>query len=266
MVVLKTLAEIKKIRRSNQLVAGALSLLEEEAKPGITTLGLNKLAEEFAAANNAIPAFKGYKNFPYSICASVNSEIVHGMPSDKPLQEGDIVSVDFGILLDGYYGDSTLTMSIGDISEEARSLIRVGQECLYKSIESIHDGIPLNQISHIIQQHAELNNYNVIRQFVGHGIGKNLHELPQIPNYTDKPNEGIILKEGMVLAIEPMIMSGDYAFETDDNGWTVRTLDGSLAVHWEHTVAIIEGGTEILSLREGEGACNLNPRRAQVLS
>lgn len=263
MVILKSLEEIKKIRRSNQLVAKALSSLEEKAKPGTTTLELNKMAEEFAADNNAIPAFKGYKGFPYSICSSVNSEIVHGIPSSRPLQKGDIISIDFGILLDGYYGDSTLTISIGDISKEARSLMRVGQECLYKSIESIHDGIPLNRVCHIIQQHAESNNYNVIRQFVGHGIGRNLHELPQIPNYTDEPGGGIILKEGMVLAIEPMIMAGNYAFEIDANGWTAKTLDNSLAVHWEHTVAITKDGPEILSLREREGKCNSSLTKAQ---
>lgn len=252
MVILKSLEEIRKIRRSNQLVAEALSLLEKEAKTGTTTLELNKIAETFAADNNAIPAFKGYHNFPYSICTSVNSEIVHGMPSNKPLQEGDIVSIDFGILLDGYYGDSTLTISIGEIPDSTKRLVKVAQECLYSSIQSIYDGMPLNQISHVIQQHAESNGYNVIRKFVGHGIGRNLHELPPIPNYTTKPNEGIRLKKGMVIAIEPMVMAGDYAFKIDSNKWTARTLDGSLAVHWEHTVALTENGTEILSLREGE--------------
>lgn len=254
MMILKTEQEIEKIAKANQLVASYLQLAIDVVgcEDSVTTLFLDELAELFARDNGATPAFKGYKGFPYSICSSVNSEVVHGMPSNKPLQDGDILSIDFGILLDGYYGDSAITIPVGRVSKEAESLIKVGQECLYKGIKQICEGTRLNQISHAVQQHAESNGYGVVRKFVGHGIGRNLHELPQVPNFTKKPNEGILLKRGVVLAIEPMIVEGSYDLITEPDGWTTRTKDGKLAVHWEHTVAITESGTKILSLREDE--------------
>jgi len=252
MVILKSLNEIKKLRRSNKMVANVLSLLKKEIRPGITTLELNKLAEEYVYDNKAIPAFKGYRNFPYSICASVNSEVIHGFPSKKHLRKKDILSIDFGVLLDGYYGDSAITIPVGKVNKKTKSFIKVGQECLYKGINQAREGSRLNQISYAIQQHAESHSYGVIRQFVGHGIGRNLHEEPQIYNYTDKPTEGLLLKRGMVIAIEPMLTEGDYNVVTGSDGWVVKTVDNKLAVHWEHTIAITKDGPEILSLREDE--------------
>ena len=255
MIVLKTSEEIKKIKKSCQLVGKYLQLvidIIENEGIGFTTWELNEIATLFAYDNGAIAAFKGYKGFPYAICTSKNSEVVHGMPSKEPLKEGDILSVDFGILLDGYYGDSAITIPVGKVSKEAELIIKVGQECLYKGISALYDGVRLNKISHIIQTHAETNGYAVIREFVGHGVGKELHEDPQLANFTRHPNEGIILKKGTVIAIEPMIAAGDHNLSMDKNGWTARTGDGSLSVHWEHTVAITEKGPEILSLREDE--------------
>ena len=252
MVILKSLDEIKKLKRSNKMVADVLSLLKREIKPGITTLELNKIAEEYVYDNKAVPAFKGYKGFPYSICASVNSEVIHGFPSKKHLKRKDILSIDFGVLLDGYYGDSAITVSIGKVNKKTKLLIKTGQECLYKGIKQAHDGSHLNQISHAIQQHAESKGYGVIRQYVGHGIGRNLHEEPQIYNYTNKPAEGLLLKRGMVIAIEPMITEGDYDTVTGSNGWSVKTVDNKLSVHWEHTIAITKNDPEILSIRQDE--------------
>jgi methionyl aminopeptidase len=252
MVVLKSLEEIEKLKRSNQMVGEVLSLLKKEIKPGVTTLELNELAEEYVYDNNAIPAFKDYKGFPYSICASVNSEVIHGFPSKKHLKRKDILSIDFGVLLDGYYGDSAITIPVGKINKKIKTLVRVGQECLYKGIKQAVEGSRLNQISHAIQQHAELYDYGVVRQFVGHGIGRNLHEEPQIYNFTNKPTEGLLLKRGMVIAIEPMITEGDYRTVIGSNGWSVKTIDNKLSVHWEHTIAITKDGPEILSLRVDE--------------
>lgn len=254
MIVLKDELQIEKIKNASQLVAKYLKIVQHitETTSGITTLALDEIATLFARDNGAIPAFKGYKKFPYSICASVNNEVVHGLPNNRPLKEGDILSVDYGILLDGYYGDSAITVPIGEISEKAKKIIKTGQECLYRGIKAFCEGSYLNQISHTIQTHAQSNGYGVVRNFVGHGIGKNLHEEPQVFNFTNKPNEGILLKRGMVLAIEPMITEGSYKLKTDKNKWTTRTKDGKLAVHWEHTVALTGKGIEILTLREGE--------------
>jgi methionyl aminopeptidase len=252
MIFLKDDLQIDKMRRSCKLVAKCLELTKDTAKPGMTTLELDELAALFAKDNGAIAAFKGYKGFPYSICASVNDEIVHGMPNDRPLQEGDILSVDYGILLDGYYGDSAITVPIGQVSDTITKLIKTGQECLYRGIEAFCEGSRLNQISHAIQSHAESNGYGVVRGFVGHGIGRDLHEEPQIFNFTKKPTEGIILKKGMVFAIEPMITEKAWGLKKDPNGWTVRTNDGGMAVHWEHTAALTRKGMEILTLREDD--------------
>ncbi len=254
MIFLKDELQIDKMRKSCKLVAKYLQIVIDIVETGdyTTTLELDELAALFAKDNGAIAAFKGYKNFPYSICASVNDEIVHGMPNNKPLQEGDILSVDYGILLDGYHGDSAITVAVGQVPETTTKLIKTGQECLYRGIEAFCEGSRLNQISHAIQSHAESNGYEVVRNFVGHGIGRDLHEQPQIFNFTKKPREGVVLKDGMVFAIEPMIVEGNYGTKTDSNKWTVRTLDGELAVHWEHTVALTGQGIEILTLREDE--------------
>lgn len=252
MIVLKNSEQIKKIRRSCELVAKGLSQISKLAQPGILTIELDSWAEQFCYDNNALPAFKGYKNFPCTLCTSINSEVVHGIPNKSPLLDGDILSVDFGVLLDGFYGDSAITIPIGkSASKEASHLISIGQECLYEGIKQAYEGNRLNNISHAIQTHAEKNGYSVVRKFVGHGVGANLHEEPQIPNYTDKPGEGILLKKGMVLAIEPMVLQFEHHVKTRRNGWTVLTEDGGLAVHWEHTVAITDKGTEVLSSRKG---------------
>jgi len=257
MIVLKSDPQINRIRKACRLVAKYLKLVIDTTEAGMTTLELDKMADTFASDNGAISAFKGYKNFPYSICASVNDEIIHGMPNDKPLQEGDILSVDYGILLNGYYGDSTVTIPIGKVSENASKLIKTGQECLYHGIDAFCKGSRLNEISFAIQSHAESNGYGVVRNFVGHGIGRNLHEDPQLFNFTNKPKEGLTLHRGMVLAIEPMIVEGTYELKVDKNGWTNRTMDGKLAVHWEHTVALTKDGAEILTLREDEHYGNI---------
>jgi len=254
MIFLKDYSEICKIRKSCQLVARYLELVQAivETNTGVTTLELDEIATKFAKDNGAIPAFKGYKGFPYSICASVNNEVVHGMPNDKPLQEGDILSVDYGILFDGYHGDSAITVPVGEVSDNAADIIKTGQECLYYGIDAFCEGSRLNQVSHAIQSYAETNGYGVVRNFVGHGIGRDLHEEPQLFNFTNKPADGILLKRGLVLAIEPMIVEGSYALYQSENGWTAYTKDGGLSAHWEHTVALTENGTEILTLRGNE--------------
>jgi len=255
MIVLKDEKQIDKIRKSCRLVAKYLELVIHtvNSTDGITTSDLDDIATLFAYDNGAIPAFKGYKGFPYSICASVNDEIVHGMPNKKPLQEGDILSVDYGILLDGYHGDSAVTIPIGEVSEDIKKLIKTGQECLYRGISEFCEGSRLNKISYVIQSHAESNKYNVVREFTGHGVGKDLHEEPQVLNFTNKPNEGILLRRGMVIAIEPMLIAGSNKnLMTGRDGWTVKTPNKELSVHWEHTVALTEKGTEVLTLRKGE--------------
>lgn len=252
MIVLKNLKQIEKLRKSCFLTAKGLSKIEEMVEPGISTEELDSWAEKFCYENKALPGFKGYKNYPNTICASINSEVIHGIPNSQPLKEGDILSVDFGVLFDGYYGDSAITIPVGKVSEEALRLIKTGQKCLYKGIELAREGNRLNQISHAIQTQAESNRYSVIRKYVGHGIGKNLHEDPQIYNFTKEPAGGVFLKRGLVIAIEPMVLQYKHTVKEKKNRWTVETEDGGLAVHWEHTVAITEKGTEILTLREKE--------------
>ena len=252
MIVLKTESQIDKMREAGRLVAEYLELVTNIAAPGITTLAIDDLAASFAKRHGAIAAFKGYKNFPYSICASVNNEVIHGMPNDKPLRDGDILSVDYGILLDGYHGDSAITLAIGDIPDSTKKLINIGQECLYHGVNKFRRGSRLNEISYAIQSHAESNGYGVVRDFVGHGIGRDLHEDPQVFNYTNKPKEGIMLQEGLILAIEPMVVEGSYNLRTEKNGWTVVTEDRKLSVHWEHTVVLTGKGLEVLTLRQGE--------------
>jgi len=229
MIFLKNLQQIAKLRKSGKLVAEYLQMVIDIVETGkeISTLELDELAFSFAKKNNAVPSFKGYRGFPYSICASINDEV-------------------------DYHGDSAITVPIGKVPKSTTKLIKTGQECLYRGINAFCEGSRLNEISHAIQSHAELNGYNVVREYVGHGVGKDLHEEPQVYNFTDKPHEGIMLKKGMVLAIEPMVVAGDYLLNVDNNGWTVRTADHRLAVHWEHTTALIDDRVEILTLRKGE--------------
>lgn len=247
MIILKTSSQVDKLRRSGQLVKTFLTGLKDIATPGVTTNYLDKVAIELAESNNALPGFKGYKGFPYAICASINDQVVHGFPSNRVLLDGDILSVDFGILLDGYYGDAAITLPIGNISNEAERLITTTRECLYKGISEAVPGNRVNNISKVIQQHAEANGYSVVKEFVGHGIGRSLHEKPQIPNYS-KVHKGALLKAGMVIAIEPMLVEGsDASVVRDLDGWTVSTKTGKLSAHYEHTIVITKTGPEILS-------------------
>ena len=253
MVVLKSPREIEKIRYSNLIVAEILQVLAQKVAPGIDTFTLNNLSEQLAWGKNAKPAFKGYRNYPYSLCTSVNDRVVHGFPSRSPLKEGDILSMDFGIYHDGYYGDAAITVGVGKISKLAQRLMQVTREALFLGIEQAKPGNRLSDISHAIQTHVEAAGFSVVRKFVGHGIGRALHEDPQIPNY-GRPGMGIRLKPGMVFAIEPMVNAGGYEVETLEDGWTVVTKDGSLSAHFEHTIAITEEGPVILSTLEDQGA------------
>jgi methionyl aminopeptidase len=246
MVILRSPREIEKIRRSNQMVAEILEKLQGKIAPGLDTLTLDKMAEALALEKKAVPAFKGYRGFPYSLCASINEQVVHGFPSGRPLKEGDILSIDFGIFHDGYYGDAAITVPVGRISDEAHRLLDVTRKALFLGIEQAVEGNRLSDISHAVQSHVEEAGFSVVRKFVGHGIGKDLHEDPQIPNY-GKPGMGIRLKPGMVFAIEPMVNAGGYDVETLDDGWTAVTKDGSLSAHFEHTIAITENGPVVLS-------------------
>jgi methionyl aminopeptidase len=246
MVILKLPEEIDKIRASNHIVAEVLGILKERIEPGVTTADLDRISEETVREKGAQPAFKGYKGYPYSLCISVNSEVVHGMPSNRMLIEGDIVSIDFGVYYKGYYGDAALTVPVGKISEDASRLIMVTEQGLYHGIDMARAGNRLGDISAAIQNSVEMAGFSVVRDFVGHGIGKNLHEEPQIPNFGVK-GRGIELKTGMVLAIEPMVNEGTYKVRVLDNGWTVVTQDGKLSAHFEHSVAITRNGPDILS-------------------
>ena len=250
MVILKSPSEIEKIRQSNVIVAEILEVLRQKVKPGIDTLALDKLSEKLALGRNARPAFKGYRGFPYSLCTSVNHQVVHGFPSRSPLKEGDILSMDFGIFYNGYYGDAAVTVPVGEISRVAHRLMKTTKQALFLGIEQAVSGKRLSDISHAIQSRVEAAGFSVVRKFVGHGIGKALHEDPQVPNY-GKPGMGIRLKPGMVLAIEPMVNAGGHEVETLEDGWTTVTKDGSLSAHFEHTVAITEDGPVVLSVTDG---------------
>lgn len=246
MIILKSRQEIEKMRKSNALVAAILEELKKKIRPGVKTIELDRLSEEMALKKGARPAFKGYRGYPYSLCTSVNSEVVHGMPSERELKEGDIVSLDFGILNDGYYGDAAVTVPVGEIAPAAKRLLRVTEEALYRGIAEVRAGNRIGDISAAIQGHAESAGFSVVRDLVGHGIGKNLHEDPQVPNYGSS-GRGIELKAGMVFAIEPMVNEGTYRVDILRDGWTVVTADGKLSAHFEHSVAITENGPVILS-------------------
>ncbi|MBP8694946.1 MAG: type I methionyl aminopeptidase [Syntrophobacterales bacterium] len=246
MVILKSRQEIEKMRKSNALVAVILEELAKKIRPGVKTIELDRLSEQMALKRGARPAFKGYRGYPYSLCTSVNSEVVHGMPSERELKEGDIVSLDFGVLHDGYYGDAAVTVPVGEISPAARRLLRVTEEALYRGISAVRAGNRIGDISAAIQGHVEAAGFSVVRDLVGHGIGKSLHEDPQVPNYGSS-GRGIELKPGMVFAIEPMVNEGTYRVDVLRDGWTVVTADGKLSAHFEHSVAVTENGPVILS-------------------
>ncbi len=248
MIIIKTDTEIEYMRHASKVVANTLSKLEEVVKPGITTAELDRIAEEYIVKQGAKPSFKGYYGFPASICASVNKEVVHGIPAKNViLQEGDIISVDCGALLNGYQGDAARTFAVGKISEEAQKLIEVTKESFFKGVEKAIVGNRLTDISAAIQTYAESFGYSIVREYVGHGIGKNMHEDPEVPNY-GRPGRGPKLCNGMVLAIEPMVNAGEYHVKVEPNDWTVVTIDGSLSAHYENTVAILDNGPEILTL------------------
>ena len=246
-VILKSPEEIKKLRESNRIVAQVHAVLREKIEAGMTTLDLESIAEEETKKAGAKPAFKGYRGYPFCLCTSVNDEVVHGMPSKRVLKDGDIVGIDFGVLLDGFYGDSAHTLAIGEVSCEAQRLMDVTKESLAKGIEQGVVGNRLLDISAAVQSCVEEAGFSVVRDFVGHGIGTNLHEPPQLPNFGN-PGQGIRLKEGMVLALEPMVNAGGYGVKVLEDGWTAVTEDGSLSAHFEHSFAITADGPQILSL------------------
>ncbi len=251
MILIKSKKEIDLIRESCQIVAETLKLLKSNVKPGITTGELDKIAEDYIRSNNAIPAFKGYSqagsiNFPGSICSSVDDEVVHGIPGNRILMEGEIISVDIGVLKNNYFGDAAITIAVGEISEEKKRLMKVTEESLYLGIEEAKPGKRLHDISAAIQNHVESAGYSIVKDLCGHGVGRYLHEEPQIPNY-GKKGTGPVLKEGMTLAIEPMVNQGNYRVKVAEDGWTVQTADNSASAHFEHSIAIINGKTEILT-------------------
>jgi methionyl aminopeptidase len=246
MVILKLPEEIEKARASNRIVAEVLSKLREKVKPGVTTKELDKFAEEIAEKRGAKPAFKGYRGYPYALCTSINQEVVHGMPSARVLNDGDIIGLDFGVCYKGFFGDATITLPVGKVTAAALKLMEVTEQSLYAGIAQAKDGNRLGDISAAVQMTIEAAGFSVVRDFVGHGIGKNLHEEPQIPNF-GKRGRGIELKSGMILAIEPMVNQGDYKVVVLPDGWTVVTEDGKLSAHFEHSIAITEHGPEILS-------------------
>ena len=250
MISLKSPREIEIMRRANVIVAEVLQELKARVAPDVTTLELDAIAEELTLKKKAVPAFKGYsvggRVYPRCLCASINEEIVHGIPSSRPLREGDIIGLDYGVIYDGFYGDSAITVGIGKVSEEAQRLMDVTEQSLYRGIQELQEGKRLGDLGAAVQRFAESAGFSVVRAFVGHGIGKKLHEEPPVPNYGE-PDRGLRLKEGMVLAIEPMVNVGSYEVEIKEDGWTAVTKDGSLAAHFEHSVAITKNGPYILS-------------------
>ena len=242
--------EVRAIKRSNQIVATILNELEAMIKPGIRTKELDEWAETRAREMGAIPAFKGYRGYPASLCTSFNEEIVHGIPSSRSLREGDILSLDFGVLYEGYYGDAAATFPVGKITPQAKKLIQTAKEAFYKGLEQAKIGNRISDISHAIQSYVESQGFSVIRSFVGHGIGLSLHEEPQIPNF-GLPGRGLKIKPGMVFALEPMIAMNDWNVEILDDNWTAITKDRSLSAHYEHTVAVTQEEAQILSLLNG---------------
>jgi len=246
MVHIRTDREIDLIAASCQIVADTLEMLSEHIQPGAKITDLDKLAEEFIISRGARPAFKGYMGFPATLCVSVDDEVVHGIPNKRYLKEGQIVGIDCGAEKDGYYGDHAITFSVGNISNSRKKLMDTTKDCLMRGISEAKPGNYVSDIGFAIQSHAEKNGYSVVRELVGHGIGSDLHEEPQIPNY-GQPKQGYKLSEGMCIAIEPMINMGNKDIKTDADGWTIRTLDGEVSAHFEHTIAITSEGPRVLS-------------------
>jgi methionyl aminopeptidase len=247
MIILKSKSEIEKMALACRIVAEVLQELVSAVRPGLTTLELDALAERNIRKRGGIPAFKGYRGFPNTLCVSVNEQVVHGIPSKRRLRAGDIIGLDLGAIWEGYYGDAAVTVPIGQIPPRTEDLLTTAREALYIGIKEVSPGKHLSDISHAVQCHAEARGYSVVRAFVGHGIGTALHEEPQVPNF-GPPGRGPRLKTGMVLAIEPMVNIGNADVEILDDGWTVVTADGQLSAHFEHTVAITDEGPQILSM------------------
>jgi len=247
--VTKTRIELAQMREAGAVVAAVLAMLRDAVQPGVRTEELDKLAEAEARRLGAIPSFKGYHGFPASICASVNDEVVHGIPGERALREGDIISLDFGAIYHHWHGDAAITVGVGRISPEAQRLLHVTEEALYQGIAQARAGRRLQSISRAIQEYVERAGFSVVRQYVGHGIGREMREQPQIPNYVDPRQPDPLLRPGMVIAIEPMVNVGGYETRVRDDGWSVVTADGSLSAHFEHTVAITDGEPEILTVR-----------------
>jgi methionyl aminopeptidase len=247
---LKSKDDLERMRRAGQIVAEVLQRLRAEAKPGVTTLDLDRIAEEMTRKRGAVPAFKGYRVgtrvFPASLCVSINEEVVHGIPASRALKDGDIVGLDFGVVVEGYYGDAAVTVPVGKITAQAQHLLDATRESLWEGIRTIKVGSRLGDLSHAIQRYAESAGLSVVREFVGHGIGRRLHEEPQVPNFGE-PGRGRLLREGMVLAIEPMLNLGEPGVLVKDDGWTAVTRDGSLSAHFEHSVAITADGPVVLT-------------------
>lgn len=246
MVRIRSKREIDLMAESCQIVGDTLNLLSDHVQPGVSILELDRIAEEYILSRNARPAFKGYMGFPATLCVSVDDEVVHGIPSDRTLNEGEIVGIDCGAEKNGYFGDAARTFAIGEISGEKQNLMKVTKEAMFLGIEKARPGNFVSDIGHAIQTYAEENGFSVVRELVGHGIGTDLHEEPQVPNY-GTPKQGHELKEGMCLAIEPMINLGSHEVYTDKDGWTVKTSDGKSSAHFENTIAILDSGPRILT-------------------
>lgn len=251
MIHLKSAEELNKMRQAGRIVAEVHALMRERVAPGVTTAELNELAEELIRSHRAIPSFKGYppgspSPFPATICASINEELVHGIPGPRVLNEGDIISIDVGAIHEGYHGDAALTLPVGEIDEETQRLLDVTREALYVGIAQARDGNRSGDISAAIQEYVEESGFNVVREYTGHGIGRSMHEDPQVPNW-GQPGHGVRLRSGMTIALEPMVLAGDYKVRVSDDQWTVVSADRKLTAHFEHTIVVRNGDAEILT-------------------
>lgn len=247
-IIIKSPREIAIMREAGRVVAAVIEALTKTLRPGVTTGELDEVADKELKKHGAVSAFKGYRGFPASICTSINEEVVHGIPGSRILKSGDIISLDVGAILDGFYADAAVTLAVGKISAEAQKLIETTEGALQAGIAAARSGARLGDISAAIQSYAESGNFSVVREYVGHGVGRDLHEDPQIPNF-GIAGEGPLLRRGMTLALEPMVNAGDWRTKIADNKWTVSTIDGRLSAHFEHTIAITDGGPEILTMR-----------------
>jgi len=249
-IILKTDAQLEIMRKAGRIAGETLTMIREKVQPGISTAEIDRIAEEYIISRKAKPGFKGYHGFPATACISIDEEVVHGIPGSRILKEGQIVSIDLGTIVDGYYGDSAVTYPVGKISEEKRKLLDITKRSLEIGIEQAQNGNRLGKVSSAIQKFVEAAGFSVVRDMVGHGVGKNLHEDPQVPHFGPE-DAGPILEKGMVIAIEPMVNMGEYTVNQKADGWTVVTTDGKPSAHFEHTIAITENGPEILTRREG---------------